>query len=69
MATRNKLKDVLPQEVARLSNQGGQKHAADVLGVSQASISTTLKNAGYIRVSVWKPRTDASVSLDLEQAS
>lgn len=53
MAVRNKLKDVLPNELAKLANEGGQKLAAEKHGVTQASISRKLTNAKYRPVTVW----------------
>ena len=56
MATRNKLKGVSPEHLARLTNEGGQKHAAAVMGVTQPAISFALKKAGYEPVTTWRLR-------------
>ena len=53
MATPGKMKGVSPHEIAKLANKGGQKAAAAALGVSTATISTALKNAGYIPHTVY----------------
>jgi hypothetical protein len=54
MATRNKLSNVSPHELARIANQGGgQKAAAAAHGVTQSSVSLKLKDAGYRMISMW----------------
>jgi hypothetical protein len=53
MAARNKLKEVLPEELAKLANNGGQKLAAERHGVTQASVSRKLTAAKYRPVTVW----------------
>lgn len=53
MATRNKLREVSPETLAKLANQGGQKAAAETYGVTQASVSRKLTAAQYRPVTVW----------------
>ena len=53
MAASNKLKEVLPGDLAKLANDGGQKFAATQHGVTQASISRKLTAAKYRPVTVW----------------
>jgi len=40
----------MTEVIPPLVNIGGQKHAAEVLGVSQATISKWLENNGYVPV-------------------
>lgn len=56
MATRNKLKGVAPEALAKLANEGGQKHAAAVMGVTQPAISFALRKAGYEPTTTWRLR-------------
>ena len=60
MATRNKLKDVSIGIIVELVNRGGQKHAANVLGVAQASISRKLADEKYAPKVVWVKQEIAS---------
>lgn len=69
MATRGKLKGVSPHELAKLANEGGQKHAAATLGVSQPAISFALRKAGYEPVIIWRMRPAPPEQLTLESAS
>lgn len=59
MATPKRTKELkalygdLEQVIVPLVNQGGQRHAADVLGTSISYISTWLKDNGYYVRNVW----------------
>lgn len=60
MAKRHKLREVARLEgdlhavIPNLVNQGGQALAAQVLKVSQATISNWLKSNGYKKVERWE---------------
>ncbi len=60
MAKRYKLREVerlegdLHEVIPKLVNQGGQSFAALVLKVSQATISTWLKDNGYRKIERWE---------------
>jgi len=60
MATRNKLKDVPIDMIVELVNRGGQKHAAESLKVTQASISRQLTKNKYSPKVVWVKQENAS---------
>ena len=59
MARRNKIPELekahgdLNQVIPDLVNIGGQHHAAEVLGVAQATISRWLKDNGYSPKITW----------------
>lgn len=56
MGKRNRIKELeqvqgdLAHVIPALVNTGGQKHAAESLGVAQATISRWLKDQGYTQV-------------------
>lgn len=60
MAKRHKLREAerlegdLHRVIPKLVNQGGQALAAQVLKVSQATISTWLKQNGYRKIERWE---------------
>lgn len=69
MAKRNKLLELerekgdLDTVIPPLVNFGGQKHAAEVLGTTQATISLWLKKNGY------KPTTQYTKHIESEARS
>lgn len=67
MATPNRLQAIeqehntpLGELIPRLVNElGSQKDAADALGISQATISTWLKENGYVSKTVYVKTTES----------
>lgn len=65
MAKPHQLKEVervrgeqLSVSIPALVNEGGQLYAALVLGVSQATVSTWLKQNGFRKVTKWEREAD-----------
>jgi len=74
MAKKDRLKELEVQKgnlerlIPPLVNRGGQKLAAEKLGVSQATISKWLKDHRYVASTIWQKQTTPSDMADIERA-
>lgn len=75
MARRFKLRDLQKEKgrpldaiIVPLVNAGGQKHAAEKLGVSQSAISDWLRENHYTSITFWQKATTPQERADIDAA-
>jgi hypothetical protein len=75
MARRFKLRDLEKQKgkaldviIVPLVNKGGQKLAAEKLGVSQSAISDWLRENNYTSITMWMKKTTPQEHADIDAA-